>query len=83
MRQATRLQDEAAGGRERRYKVLQNGRRVRVSIELKSPNHAVWAYLRWHSEGKTRNVYVGRVKGEDRLAQLRDGWRLAREKGLV
>lgn len=79
------VQDRAAGGRERRKVTLEDGSLATTSVELKQPHdgRAVWAYLRWFANGKTTNRYIGRVRGSTREELLQDGFRLAREKGLL
>lgn len=82
---AAQQQDLAAGGRERRQKRLEAGGQATASIELKRPHagKAVWAYLRWFEDGKTRNKYIGRVHGEGRAVLLTEAWKLARKKKLL
>lgn len=78
-------QDRAAGGRDARLVAVDGGAVSRASIELKqyTDNGACWAYLRWSAGGKTFNRYLGRVDGSTRVERLREGWDLARSRGLL
>jgi DNA mismatch endonuclease, patch repair protein len=78
-------QDNAAGGRDNRFMETGGSVFARASIELKkgADNSAFWAYLRWSQGGKTFNRYVGRVYGASRFERLRQGWELARTRGIV
>ncbi len=82
---ASKEQDRAAGGRDLRLVALATGSTARASIELKQRTNdtACWAYLRWSIGGRTQNRYVGRVHGHSRIERLRQGWELARARGLV
>jgi DNA mismatch endonuclease (patch repair protein) len=78
-------QDRAAGGRDNRLVAVDGGAVSRASVELKqyTDNGACWAYLRWSAGGKTHNRYLGRVDGVGRVERLRQGWELARSRGLL
>lgn len=78
-------QDRAAGGRDARLVAVDGSAVSRASIELKqyTDNGACWAYLRWSAGGKTFNRYLGRVDGSSRVERLRQGWELARSRGIL
>lgn len=77
-------QDRAAGGREARLIITEDGTISRASVELKylGQSGSWWAYLRWSSGGKTVNRYLGKTEGKSRSECLSEAWSLAREKGL-
>lgn len=84
--QATAEQDKAAGGPDRRWVDLGEGRRARASVELKvlTKTRRIRAYLRWSDKGTTRRpVYLGEVEHETRRANLAEAWSVAIERGLV
>ena len=85
MTRRSAAQDDAAGGPEFRSVSVPGGGVAIASVELKdfSSTGTVFAYLRWSQGGRTINKYLGRVDGEGRAAQLRDGFRLARAKALL
>ncbi len=78
-------QDQAAGGSGRRQVRVADGESATGSIEIKRlpQGRARYAYLRFSVKGKTVNKYVGRVAGDTRAEQLRQGWDLARRNGLL
>lgn len=78
-------QDRAAGGRHRRLVDLGQGRVARASVELKvlPGTRRIRAYLRWSDSGKSPARYLGQVEHETRAENLAEGWRMAREKGLL
>lgn len=75
-------QDRAAGGRDRRYVGLGEGRQALASVELKLlPNtRRIRAYLRWSDKGKTGAAYLGEVTETTRARNLVIAWRLAFEQ---
>lgn len=78
----TAEQDRAAGGRDRRYIDLGEGRQALASVELKLlPNtRRIRAYLRWSDRGKTGTAYLGEVAEMTRARNLATAWRLAFEQ---
>lgn len=78
-------QDKAAGGRHRRGVPLASGATARGSIVLKpiAREKAVHAYLRWRAGGRTVSRSLGQVEHSTRLANLAQGWEIARSNGLV
>lgn len=84
--QATAEQDKAAGGPDRRWVDLGDGRRARASVELKmlTKTRRIRAYLRWSDRGTTRKpVYLGEVDHDTRRENLAEAWRRAIERGHV
>ncbi len=84
--QASAEQDKAAGGHDKRWVDLGEGRRARASVELKvlAKTRRIRAYLRWSDKGSTRRpVYLGEVENETRRENLAEAWRRAIERGLV
>lgn len=84
--QATAEQDKAAGGPDRRWVDLGDGRRARASVELKvlTKTRRIRAYLRWSDKGSTRKpIYLGEVEHETRRENLAEAWRRAIERGHV
>lgn len=84
--QASAEQDRAAGGPDRRWVDLGDGRRARASVELKvwAKTRRIRAYLRWSDKGSTRKpIYLGEVEHETRRENLAEAWRRAIERGLV
>lgn len=83
--QATREQDHAAGGRDRRRVALPAGGVATASIELKltRKGRRVYAYLRYSFGGRTVNRYVGEAIGSTREERLICAWRIARRKKLL
>lgn len=81
----TAEQDRAAGGHDRRFIDLGEGRRALASVELKLlPNtRRIRAYLRWSDRGKTGTAYLGEVNETTRARNLTAAWRLAFEQELV
>lgn len=83
-REARAEQDAAAGGRSARQVELPDGRVAHASIELKRPQgRRVYAYLRWHQDGRTVTRYLGEVTAEDRHTALRRGWAEAQHQGYT
>lgn len=78
-------QDKTAGGRHRRTVRLAQGTTTRGSIVLKPTTRkgVVHAYLHWRVDGRTASKSLGRVSHATRLANLAQGWELARASGLV
>ncbi|MEV7542884.1 very short patch repair endonuclease [Streptomyces sp. NPDC089915] len=78
-------QDKAAGGRHCRAVPLGDGSHARGSIQLRlfRRTRRVRAYLRWSSNGETREQYVGEVHEATRKANLALAWAKAREAGKV
>lgn len=78
-------QDRAAGGRERRFVALENGRHARASIALRllPRTRRVRAYLRWSDSNRTRERYVCEAQESTRSANLRHAWEIARAEGMV
>lgn len=78
-------QDRAAGGTDRRWVDLGDGRQARASVALKllPRTRRIRAYLRWSDRGKSPTRYLGEVGYETRVRNLEEGWRLAHEKGLL
>ncbi|MEU9490322.1 MULTISPECIES: very short patch repair endonuclease [Streptomycetaceae] len=84
--QATAEQDKAAGGPDRRWVDLGDGRRARASVELKvlTKTRRIRAYLRWSDRGSTRKpIYLGEVEHEARRENLAEAWRRAIKGGHV
>ena len=81
----TAEQDSAAGGREQRLIKLDQNRIAAASIALRhfDKSRRIYAYLRFKSQGKTIERYVGDVTASTRAAALQEGWKLARRKGLT
>lgn len=46
-------------------------------------DNVIRAYLRWRSGGRTATKSLGRVNHSTRMANLEEGWRRARDRGLV
>ncbi|MEV1286930.1 very short patch repair endonuclease [Micromonospora sp. NPDC049679] len=84
-RAVTAEQDRAAGGPDRRWVDLDGGRQARASVELKllPKTRRLRAYLRWSDRGRSPSRYLGEVRRATRALNLAEGWRLAREKGLL
>lgn len=82
---ATREQDEAAGGRSRRQLTRSVGTPATASVELKllPKSRRIYAYLRYGRAGKTENVYIGQVDGESRAQRLRKAWDEVHARGLL
>lgn len=78
-------QDRAAGGRNRRYVDLGDGRLARASITLRlyRSTRRIRAYLRWSQDGGTEERYVCEVESDSRKQNLVEAWRQARAKGLL
>jgi DNA mismatch endonuclease Vsr len=84
-RAASAEQDRAAGGPDRRWVDLGDGRRARASVELKLPpqTRRIRAYLRWSDRGRSPARYLGEVEYATRAENLAEGWRLAWDRGLL
>lgn len=80
-----REQDRAAGGYDRRWIGLEDGRFARASVELKvlPKTRRIRAYLRWYEGGRSPVRYLGEVDRSCRFDNLVEGWRIAWEKGLL
>ncbi|MEV6372536.1 very short patch repair endonuclease [Micromonospora musae] len=78
-------QDRAAGGSDCRWVDLDGDRQARASVELKllPKTRRLRAYLRWSDRGRSPSRYLGEVGAATRALNLAEGWRLAREKGLL
>lgn len=78
-------QDRAAGGPDRRWVDLGDGRRARASVDLKllPRTRRIRAYLRWSDRGRSPARYLGEVEHATRAANLAEGWRLAWDRGLL
>ena len=78
-------QSKAAGGRHRRGVRLDSGEFAAGTVVLKAlaRTNAIHAYLRWRSDGRTISKALGPVTHPSRMANLAEGWRLARLRGLV
>lgn len=78
-------QDRAAGGQHRRLVSLKSGEVARATIELRpsARRGEVRAHLRWTEDGRGAGVALGPVTERTRAANLREGWRVARERGLL
>jgi len=78
-------QDRAAGGVDRRWVDLGDGRQARASVALKllPRTRRIRAYLRWSDRGRSPTRYLGEVGYTTRARNLAEGWRLAHEKGLI
>ncbi|WP_326551283.1 very short patch repair endonuclease [Micromonospora sp. NBC_01813] len=78
-------QDRAAGGHDRRWVDLGDGRRARASVELKllPKSRRIRAYLRWSDRGKSPARYLGEVSHATRAENLAEGWRLAWSRELL
>ncbi|MFE2036018.1 very short patch repair endonuclease [Streptomyces scopuliridis] len=78
-------QDRAAGGRDRRFVALGDGRLARASVELKvlPSTRRIRAYLRWSDQGRSPTVYLGQVDHDTRAANLAEAWRMASAKELL
>lgn len=84
-RAASAEQDRAAGGPDRRWVDLGDGRRARASVELKllPRTRRIRAYLRWSDRGRSPARYLGEVEHATRAENLAEGWRLAWERELL
>lgn len=70
-------QDVAAGGREARFVVREDGTQAAASVALRcyQAKRRVYAYLRWAEGGSTREKYLGDVSDyPDRESALRAAW---------
>lgn len=83
--QRSREQDRAAGGHDRRLVDVGEGRLRPASVVLSRSARTgrIRAVLRWSADGRPRNVSLGEVDHPTRAANLREGWHLAREAGLL
>jgi len=73
------------GHREHRLVELPGGGFATASVELKTfgSRRSVYAYLRYQIGPRTKSTYLGEVRSATRLQALKNGWRLARERGLL
>ncbi|MFB7616006.1 very short patch repair endonuclease [Kitasatospora sp. NPDC056181] len=80
-----REQDRAAGGADARLVDVGDGRLKRASVVLATSTRTgtVRARLSWSVDRHVRSVPLGVVDRRTRNANLREGWRLAREAGLL
>lgn len=78
-------QDRAAGGRQQRYVALPNGQRARASVRLtvRTNNRRIRATLRWSTQGKTKEQYIGEVDHATRAKNLAEAWRMASAAGYL
>ncbi len=78
-------QDEAAGGRAARLLEITSDKRAHASVALRvNPRgRRVYAYLRWFSDGKTHERYIGEVEATSRAANLAQAWSRAQQAGLL
>jgi DNA mismatch endonuclease Vsr len=78
-------QDRAAGGRNRRFVGLGDGRSARASVALRvyPDTRRIRAVLRWFQDGKSPEKYLGEVDRDTRAANLAEGWKRARAAGLL
>jgi DNA mismatch endonuclease, patch repair protein len=78
-------QDRAAGGNDRRFVDLGDGRTAQASVELKVfPNtRRIRAYLRWSDKGKSPAKYLCEVTETTRAENLAAAWRVAFEQELL
>lgn len=78
-------QNRAAGGPYRRAVRLEDGGTARGTIVLKAQERKVTvrAYLRWRADGRSVTRSLGVVGKPTRIANLVEGWDLARRQGLV
>lgn len=85
LQEATREQDEAAGGRSHRVVKIDGAAPATASVELKllPKGRRVYAYLRYARGGRTANVYIGQVDGATRLERLRRAWQEVHDRGLL
>lgn len=83
--QRSREQDRAAGGHHRRLVDTGEGRLRPASVVLSRSVRTgrVTAVLRWSADGRRRTAPLGEVDHTTRAANLREGWRLAKEAGLL
>ncbi|GAA1397942.1 hypothetical protein GCM10009639_35900 [Kitasatospora putterlickiae] len=81
----SREQDRAAGGHRARFVDTGPGglKPAGVVLVTSSATGTTRARLRWSSDGRTHQVPLGVVDRRTRAANLREGWRLAREAGLL
>jgi hypothetical protein len=73
-------QDAAAGSRNGRLLLREDGAAVLASVALRCYRNSrrVYAYLRWTAQSGTRELYLGDVSDSpDRGAALQAAWRLA------
>lgn len=84
-RAASLEQDRAAGGPDRRWVDLGDGRQARASVELKllPRTRRIRAYLRWSDKGRSPTRYLGEVEYATRQENLAEGWRLAWARHLL
>lgn len=79
-------QNKAAGGSYRRavnVETVGAGTRGSVVLQGSEDKGTVRAYLRWRFDGRTASRSLGVVRNSTRMANLVDGWALARLRGLV
>lgn len=78
-------QDIAAGGRENRLVALSNGRTATASVSLQhfKKSRRVYAYVRYKSDRKTINLYVGDATAPTRKQALAIAWALVLSKRLL
>nr|WP_181377688.1 hypothetical protein [Polaromonas sp. W5N] len=78
-------QDHAAGGEQMRKIKFGDGRvaTASVSVQLLPRSNQKWGYLRFKTDGKTKQFYIGKVSAETLEESLAIGWHLAREKDVL
>ena len=79
-------QDEAAGGRQARLVIRDDGTPAAASVALRCPptKRRVYAYLRWTENNGTRERYLGDVSDyPDRRTALHAAWQRARESRII
>lgn len=83
--QISKEQDRSAGGAALRLVDIGDGRSASASVVLDCPvrSHRVRATLRWRVDRRAVSVVLGEVDRATRSENLREGWRLAREAGLL
>jgi hypothetical protein len=82
LREAATEQDDAAGGRARRILHVGDAHVATASVVLKcrGPRRRLYAYLRYHCDGRNPEVYLGEVHFDTRAKNLREAWALAHAK---
>ncbi len=78
-------QDLAAGGASKRRLATEDGRIYVASVAIQKFSHGyqLWGYLQLKVDGKTKNVYIGKVTADTRAESLKIGWSLARQKKVI
>ncbi|MFJ1931867.1 MULTISPECIES: very short patch repair endonuclease [unclassified Kitasatospora] len=83
--QRSKEQDRAAGGYDHRLVDAGEGRLRPASVVLNRSARTgrIKAVLRWSADGRSKTVSLGEVDHPTRAANLREGWHLAQEAGLL